>query len=114
MIPNVLHKLKSYVKAIRVGGERTSDDQRLVSPLSEEFAKYLKYVRNLDFFETPNVSHRAAHRSHHGRISLSVRIPEKAVQRSHGRQKLRVRLQFRLARENAQASFEGNPMPPFR
>jgi hypothetical protein len=21
----------------------------------EEFAKYLKYVRNLDFFETPNV-----------------------------------------------------------
>ncbi len=22
----------------------------------EEFAKYLKYVRNLDFFETPNVS----------------------------------------------------------
>ena len=25
---------------------------------SEEFAKYLKYVRNLDFFETPNVSQR--------------------------------------------------------
>ncbi len=27
-----------------------------LSDFLEEFGKYLKYVRNLDFFETPNVS----------------------------------------------------------
>lgn len=54
--------------------------------LSEEFAKYLKYVRNLDFFETPNV------RSSRGLAStilgILVWIFEKIIPRFNGCKKL--------------------------
>ena len=69
----------------------------------EEFAKYLKYVRNLDFFETPNVSERRMQTSFTGG-SLLVRVSEEALQRSDGLQKLCMWLQFRLGRENAEIS----------
>jgi hypothetical protein len=48
-----------YVKVIRVCCEIYFSKEFaffFFFSFEEEFGKYLKYVRNLDFFETPNVS----------------------------------------------------------
>ena len=68
------------------------DDALISVFFLEEFAKYLKYVRNLDFFETPNVSDERKTKIRHVLVSrfVSVRIFEKVVQRSYGNEELRV------------------------
>ena len=51
MIQNERRLLRHYVKTIQVRIGWFSDAQ---TPFSEEMATYLRYVRHLDFFETPD------------------------------------------------------------